>query len=49
MDGRIDWPALPFLAALHEVDDMELLARGLTEIRAAMAPASEPLMDDCDG
>lgn len=36
MDGEIEWAALPFLAQLHGVDDMELLTLWLTRIRAGM-------------
>jgi hypothetical protein len=36
MDGEIEWTALPFLAQLHGVDDMELLTLWLTRIRAGL-------------
>jgi hypothetical protein len=46
MDGAIDWSALPFLAELHQVGDMELLAVWLVKIRAgirAQGTAAAPL------
>lgn len=45
MDGEIQWAALPFLAALHGIDDLEHLAEWLVSIRAgfrAQAKAAEP-------
>lgn len=36
MDGTIDWPAVPVLAQINGIDDIELLGWWLVEIRAAM-------------
>lgn len=41
MDGEIEWAALPFLAQLHGVDDMELLTLWLTRIRAGLRAQKE--------
>lgn len=52
MDGALDWSALPFLAELHRVDDMELLAFWLVKIRAGIrkqGKAAEPLKGSPDG
>lgn len=32
MNG-IDWSALPVIAAMYDIDDVELLVRGLVQVR----------------
>lgn len=39
--GGIEWSALPTVAAMIDIDDMDLLIRGLVQIRDWQKQASE--------